>query len=106
MISRLDLVSDLLSIFEIFDVFWTPFWGVFWDKYVKKWSVKKKSKNESKKVMQAGRSAAEAGASGGGGGFASQLCKYLASPGIQHALLPLTRCGGSQSPAASSGRGD
>ena len=31
MISRLDLMSDLLSIFDIFEIFWTPFWGVFWE---------------------------------------------------------------------------
>ena len=74
MISRLDLVSDVLSIFEMFDVFRTPFWGAFWDKYVKKWSVTKESENESKKVMQAGRFAAEAGPGGGGGGFTSELC--------------------------------
>ena len=79
---------------------------MFLNKYVKKWSMKKDSKKESKNVTQAGRFAAEAGVSGGGGGFASHLCKYLASPGIQHAMLPLMRCGGSQSPAASSGRGD
>ena len=74
MISRLDLVTDLLSIFEIFDVFWTPFWGVFWDNSAKKGSMEKKSKNELKKVTRAGRFAAEAGASGGGGGFTSELC--------------------------------
>ena len=77
MISRLDLVSDLLLILKIFEVCWTPFWGVFWDNYVKKWSMEKESKKESEKVMQAGRFAAEAGVSGGGGGFASQLCKYV-----------------------------
>ena len=44
MISRLDLMSDLLLIFEIFDVFWTSFWGVFWDDYAKKWSMEKESK--------------------------------------------------------------
>ncbi len=52
----------------------------------------------------------EVGGRGGGqrrGGrlrlAALQVCASLI---IQHALLPLTRCGGSQSPAASSGRGD
>ena len=74
MISRLDSVTDFLSIFEIFNDFGTPFWGVFWDKYVKKWSMEK----ESKKRAQKTRFAAEAGASGGGGGFASQLCKEFA----------------------------
>ena len=44
MISRLDLVSDCLLIFKMFDVFWTPFWGVFWDRYVKKWIIKKRVK--------------------------------------------------------------
>ena len=110
MISRLDSMSDLLSIFEIFGVFWTPFWGVFWDKYVKQWGMEKESKKESQKshagCTQAGRSAAEAGASGGGGGFTSELCKLVLPSSVQHALLPLTRCGGSQSPASSSGRGD
>ena len=53
MISRLDLVNDLLSIYWIFDVFRSPFWGRFWDKYVKKWSMEKESKKELKKVMQA-----------------------------------------------------
>ena len=74
MISRLDLVSDLLSIFKILEVFWNPFWGVFWDRYVKNWSMKKKSNKDSKKRAQAGRFAAEAGVSGGGGGFTSELC--------------------------------
>ena len=78
MISRLDLMSDLLQMFEIVDVFRIPFWGVFWDNYAKTWSMEKESKNESKKVMRKWRSAAEAGASGGGGGFASQLCKEFA----------------------------
>ncbi len=52
MISRLDLVSELLSIFEIFDVFWTPFWGAFWDKYMKKWIMENESKNKLKKRAQ------------------------------------------------------
>jgi len=47
MISRLEPVSVFLSIFTIFDDFWTPFRGVFWDKNVKKWSMKKQAKKES-----------------------------------------------------------
>ena len=53
MISRLEPVSVFLSIFMIFDDFWTPFRGVFWDKNVKKWSMEKHSKNESEIFMQA-----------------------------------------------------
>jgi len=45
-------------------------------------------------VGQWERFAAGVGPSGGGGGFASELCKDLYTI-IQHALLPLTRCGGS-----------
>ena len=41
MISRLDLASDLLSIFLILDVFRTSFWDVFWDNYAIKWSAEK-----------------------------------------------------------------
>ena len=78
MISRLDSVSDVLSIFEIFDVFRMSILGVFWNSYAIKWSMEKESKKESKKGTRAGRSAAEAGASGGGGVFASQLCKEFA----------------------------
>ena len=66
MISRLDLVSDLLSIFEIFDVFWKFFWVVFLDKYVKTWTMEKDSKRSRKKGTRAERSAAEVGVSGGG----------------------------------------
>ena len=44
-------------------------------------------------VGQGERSAAEAGASGGEGGFASEPCNESVSI-IQHALLPLPRCGG------------
>ena len=100
MISRLDSVSDFLSIFTIFDVFWTSIWGVFWEKSVKKWSMEKESKKESEKGTQGTRFAAEAGASGGGGGFASLLCKCWPSAYIQHALLPLTRCGGKAAASA------
>ena len=53
MISRLDRVIVFLSIFTIFDDFWTPFRGVFWDKNVKKWSMEKHSKNESEIFMRA-----------------------------------------------------
>ena len=66
MISRLDSMNDLLSIFKIFAVFWKPFWGVFWDNYAKKRSMEKESKKESEKRAQAWRFAAEAGVSGGG----------------------------------------
>ena len=65
MISRLDSVSDVLSIFVICDGFWMPFWEVFWDKYVKKWSMEKESKKESEKVMQAGRFVEVCGRGGG-----------------------------------------
>ena len=29
-----------------------------------------------------------------GGGFTSELCKLVLPSSVQHALLPLTRCGG------------
>ena len=61
MISRLDLMSDLLPIFVIFDVFRTPFWGVFWDKYVKTWSMQKIENNTGK-----GHAGWEVGGRGGG----------------------------------------
>ena len=88
MISRLDLMSDLLPIFAIFDVFWTPFWGVFWDKYVKKWSMEKESKKESKK----GHAVNEVCGRGGGQRRGGRL-RLAALQGVctivQHALLPL-----------------
>ena len=84
MISSLDLMNDLLSIFVVFAVFRTPFWVVFWDKCAKNWSMEKKSKNESKKRARGTRSAAEAGASGGGEAsprsFAKSLHYRLARP--------------------------
>ena len=93
MISRLDIVSDLLSICWISDVFWIPFWECFGTSMRKNGVWKKSQKNESEKVMRKWRSAAEAGASGGGGGFASQLCKEFALPS-NTPLLPLNEVRG------------
>ena len=59
------------------------------------WSAKSDDLERSR-VVDVGRGkrfAAEAGPGGGGGGFASELCKGLLTD-IQHALLPLPRCGG------------
>ena len=48
---------------------------------------------DAKPVAEMGSVAAEAKPAEGGGGFASELCKVPIT-NVQHALLPLTRCGG------------
>ena len=85
MISRLDLVSEILSIFLIFDVFRTPFWGVFWNNYVNKLSMEKDSNKKNPKREHGERGLRQRRGSAEGGeasprSFAKYLHYYSARP--------------------------